>query len=314
MAPQCSWTSLGCCIGILTVLTLCDETTAATFTFTNGCAYTVWPGILSNAESSLLENGGFELVSGQSASLQASSGWSGRFWGRTGCTFSSSDSGSCASGDCGGKMQCQGAGAATPATLAEFSLAGAQVNVNQDFYDVSLVDGYNLPVAVVATGGSGTCGTAGCVSDINLNCPAALQVVMTDGGTEVVGCRSACDAFGTAEYCCKGEYANPSTCKPSVYSQMFKAACPKAYSYAYDDATSIFTCTGANYTILFCPSDSPSQNSVAGLQQPGSNLMGAQAYATASSKAQVDACRGPTASLIVVATVMAYVISTIHEH
>ncbi|PQP96330.1 thaumatin-like protein 1b [Prunus yedoensis var. nudiflora] len=41
---------------------------------------------------------------------------------------------------------------------------------------------------------------------------------------------------------------------------MFKAACPKSYSYAYDDATSTFTCTGADYTVTFCPS-SPSLKS-----------------------------------------------------
>ncbi|CDY41039.1 BnaC05g14970D [Brassica napus] len=32
------------------------------------------------------------------------------------------------------------------------------------------------------------------------------------------------------------------------------AACPRAYSYAYDDRnTSLFTCTNANYSIVFCP-------------------------------------------------------------
>ncbi|KHN41892.1 Pathogenesis-related protein 5 [Glycine soja] len=45
-----------------------------------------------------------------------------------------------------------------------------------------------------------------------------------------------------------------------MYSQMFKSVCPKAYSYAYDDATSTFTCSGADYTITFCPS-SPSLKS-----------------------------------------------------
>lgn len=33
-------------------------------------------------------------------------------------------------------------------TLAEFNLAGG-VNGNQCFYDISLVDGYNLPVGIV---------------------------------------------------------------------------------------------------------------------------------------------------------------------
>lgn len=239
----------------------------ASFTFINKCEYTVWPGVLSNAGWPLLANGGFELVSGESTTLKAPAGWSGRFWGRAGCSFSTSGEGTCASGDCGRKIQCNGAGAEPPATLAEFTLAGTQSNIKQDFYDVSLVDGYNLAIAVSNIGGSGTCGTAGCTSDINLQCPGALQVL--DEG-DIVGCKSACDAFQSTEYCCQGAYANPSTCKPSVYSQIFKAACPHAYSYAYDDPTSTFTCTGADYSISFCSSSS-SKKSVSGSVQPAGN-------------------------------------------
>uniref|UniRef100_A0A0D3GKV3 Thaumatin-like protein n=1 Tax=Oryza barthii TaxID=65489 RepID=A0A0D3GKV3_9ORYZ len=35
----------------------------------------------------------------------------------------------------------------------------------------------------------------------------------------------------------------------------FKGACPRAYSYAYDDATSTFTCAaaGGGYDVVFCP-------------------------------------------------------------
>lgn len=40
----------------------------------------------------------------------------------------------------------------------------------------------------------------------------------------------------------------------SVYSKMFKSACPRSYSYAYNDGTSTFTCSGADYTITFCSS------------------------------------------------------------
>lgn len=36
---------------------------------------------------------------------------------------------------------------ATPATLAEFNLAGG-VDMMQTFYDISLVDGYNLPMGI----------------------------------------------------------------------------------------------------------------------------------------------------------------------
>ena len=43
---------------------------------------------------------------------------------------------------------------------------------------------------------------------------------------------------------------------------MFKAACPRSYSYAFDDPTSTFTCAGGpDYTVTFCPGSSPSQKS-----------------------------------------------------
>lgn len=222
--------------------------TGATFTFTNKCDFTVWPGILASAGSPKLDSTGFELAKGSSRSFQAPTGWSGRFWGRTGCNFDGSGHGSCSTGDCGsGQLECNGAGAALPATLAEFTLGSG----SQDFYDVSLVDGYNLPMIVEGSGGSGTCASTGCATDLNRRCPAELKV---DGGG---ACKSACDAFGTPEYCCNGEYGSPSTCKPSMYSQLFKSACPKSYSYAYDDASSTFTCTGADYTITFCASVLP---------------------------------------------------------
>ncbi|XLR50105.1 hypothetical protein S83_000777 [Arachis hypogaea] len=80
-----------------------------------------------------------------------------------------------------------------------------------------------------------------------------------DGGD---ACNSACRAFGKAEYCCDGEFGSPAACKPSVYSEIFKSACPKAYSYAFDDATSTFTCSGADYTITFCPTSLPSLKSL----------------------------------------------------
>ncbi|PKI34652.1 hypothetical protein CRG98_044966 [Punica granatum] len=101
---------------------------------------------------------------------------------------------------------------------------------------------------VEGTGGSGSCATTGCVTDLNRQCPEELR---SGDGT---ACKSACEAFGSPEYCCSGAYNNPSSCRPSPYSQIFKAACPKSYSFAYDDATSTFTCSGADYTITFCPS------------------------------------------------------------
>nr|VDD56335.1 unnamed protein product [Brassica oleracea] len=81
-------------------------------------------------------------------------------------------------------------------------------------------------------------------------CPNELSV---PNGGSVVACKSACEAFGTPQYCCTGAFDKPETCPPTDYSRIFKTACPKAYSYAYDDATSTFTCANANYSIIFCP-------------------------------------------------------------
>ncbi|KAL5219878.1 hypothetical protein ABZP36_024591 [Zizania latifolia] len=99
------------------------------------------------------------------------------------------------------------------------------------------------------------CPDTGCLVDLNERCPSELRA--GDGRA----CRSACEAFGRPEYCCNGAYGNPDTCHPSQYSQLFKSACPKSYSYAYDDATSTFTCNHTDYTITFCPRSTPSENS-----------------------------------------------------
>ncbi|PPR85430.1 hypothetical protein GOBAR_AA35258 [Gossypium barbadense] len=48
--------------------------------------------------------------------------------------------------------ECSSSGASPPATIAEFTLNGAG---GLDFYDVSLVDGYNLPMMVSPNGGTG---------------------------------------------------------------------------------------------------------------------------------------------------------------
>ncbi|XP_020236055.1 thaumatin-like protein 1b [Cajanus cajan] len=245
-----------------------------TFTVINKCDYTVWPGILSNAGVPPLPVTGFALQTGESKTITAPTSWGGRFWGRTLCSQDSAGKFSCLTGDCGsGKMECAGNGAAPPATLGEFSLDGEG---GLDFFDVSLVDGYNVAMLVAPEGGSGErCTSTGCVGDLNSACPSELRVESVEGKGSVA-CKSACEAFGTAQYCCRGAYASPNTCKPSAYSQIFKSACPRAYSYAYDDRTSTFTCaSSADYTITFCPSANanPSQKSWQG-QNPKSDSSG----------------------------------------
>ncbi|KAL2348614.1 hypothetical protein Fmac_002614 [Flemingia macrophylla] len=230
---------------------------STTFTIVNKCSYTVWPGILSGAGTSPLSTTGFALQPGDSNAIAVPAAWSGRLWGRTLCTQDAATGKfTCVTGDCGSStMECNGGGAVPPATLAEFTLNGAG---GLDFFDVSLVDGYNLPITVEPQGGSGggNCSATGCVVDLNTPCPAELKV--TSNGGEGVACKSACEAFDDPRYCCSGAYATPDTCKPSSYSQFFKSACPRAYSYAYDDGSSTFTCASADYTITFCPSPSTS--------------------------------------------------------
>jgi hypothetical protein len=100
-------------------------------------------------------------------------------------------------------------------TLAEFTLNGFN---NQDFYDVSLVDWFNIPMDVIPLSGSRKCNSMGCPTDLNAVCPTELKV--TENGT-VVACETPCAAFNLQFFCCAGNYSSSKTCEPSVYSKIF---------------------------------------------------------------------------------------------
>ncbi|KAL8152875.1 hypothetical protein V2J09_010635 [Rumex salicifolius] len=218
------------------------------FTIKNNCPWTIWPAVLTSANSPPLGNTGFALGQGATQTIGAPSNWEGRFWARTFCSTDGSGRFTCPIGDCGsGQVGCNGNGGAPPVSLAEFRLNGAG---NQDFYDISLVDGFNLPVTIAPQ--TGGCPTTSCPKDVNAVCPSELSIRASNGG--VIGCKSACLAFNTEAYCCTGSHNTPQTCPASNYSQFFKSQCPQAYSYAYDDSSSTFTCTsGGDYLITFCP-------------------------------------------------------------
>jgi Thaumatin family len=117
-----------------------------------------------------------------------------------------------------------------PYTLAEITQRGYQ---GSDWYDVSLVDGYNLPMIYKPVPGTyidstplnqgwapqQMCGTAGCLTDMYLTCPKADLRLDAAGDTEACACQ------------------DDSTCR-----KMKKTACPLAYSYSVDDFTSIMRC------------------------------------------------------------------------
>ncbi|KAM0000053.1 putative Thaumatin family [Helianthus debilis subsp. tardiflorus] len=208
---------------------LFHSTNAAVFTIRNNCPYTVWAGAVPG--------GGRQLNSGQTWSLTVAAGTAGaRIWPRTGCNFDGSGRGRCQTGDCNGLLQCQNYGT-PPNTLAEYALN--QFN-NLDFFDISLVDGFNVPMVFRPNSNGCTRGIS-CTADINGQCPAELRAPG--------GCNNPCTVYKTEQYCC-----NNGPCGPTDLSRFFKQRCPDAYSYPQDDQTSTFTCPGGtNYDVIFCP-------------------------------------------------------------
>ena len=224
-------------------------------TFVNRMQQTIWVAAAPDPSEPLAATG-WVLPAGQTVTISVPNRWNGRFWGRTGCVFNSAGVGHCQTGDCGGLFQCTGWGQ-IPATLAEYDLDAWD---GLDFYDVSMVDGSNLPMYInIAKSPGGTvdkispdgCVPAGCTKPVD--CPSALDV--TAGGS-VVGCISACARLDTDQYCCRGQWSSRAACDPAKwpvdYAAVFKRAEPYAYSYVDDDATSVFTCQGdCDYRITF---------------------------------------------------------------
>ncbi|KAF5815612.1 putative protein kinase RLK-Pelle-DLSV family [Helianthus annuus] len=200
-------------------------TSGATISVINDCGFTVWPGISGIhdkpeiSRSPALNITGFELAQGKTRTLQTPEEWHGQIWGRTGCTFNESGHLSCKTGDCGsGEMECNGRSATSPVTLAEFKAT----RFKDYYYDVSLINGYNLPMTMEATGGS----------------------LLLEGGG---GCQSPCQVSDKLEYCCN----SPFSCKPTPYSRLFNSACPRSYSAGFFHT--YYWCDSANYTVRFCP-------------------------------------------------------------
>jgi hypothetical protein len=260
--------------------------TARTFTVKNSCSYTVWPAIFTDLNVGTDKPSmptGWEAASGNVTTFNVPNDWQSgycfyrscypllsieltifsayhsRIWGRTDCDFSKPNASSCATGGCNGGLLCDehGGTGVPPVTVAEWTLGK---NGSPDNYDVSLVDGFNIPMSVVPTAG---CQAIDCNTDLNPNCPAQLQ--LKDSTGKVVGCKSACDANldgnpQNSPNCCSGSHNLPSTCPPSgvQFYSYFKNGCKNAYAYAYDESskTALWTCDSsknADYTVTFCP-------------------------------------------------------------
>ncbi len=149
---------------------------ARRFRFINACDFTIFVGSLGNpiAPPQVCANdeecgavrvcdegnslctwatpmqGGWELPAAATHSVALPPAWGGRFWPRTGCDgFNDNGMPACQTGDCAGHLGCPvGVGGSPPATLAEFTLIPPDMPVERDFYDVSNVDGANVPMRI----------------------------------------------------------------------------------------------------------------------------------------------------------------------
>jgi len=237
----------------------------------------------------LVDGGGFMLDADLRPGAQiahtsvVSENWQGAFWGRTGCSGTKDNL------DCGwqtcyaytdgkGKTQCGGAGVSPPATKGE-------INFDQgghDTYDVSIVDGFNVPMAIEIVPGTGRTGSlppdykkfdctlAGTKTDLlplfnatGLNFDRLIRV----SNGKMMAMWSACSAASPPnpadsrkdEYCCINPWGSKQDfqqngnrkCDPTTWpedmqtAQFFHEYLIGSYSYAYDDDASTFQCMNA---------------------------------------------------------------------
>jgi len=144
-----------------------------------------------------------------------------RFWPRTGCRTANGGPPTftnplrCETGDCwnptNNGYECAGITGKPPATLFEVTLTGLGA-AKDDTYDVSVVDGYNVGIAVQSVGGRPlggewqvgdkyNCGGAKCTFNMAQKCPTELRL-QSDDGSHLAGCSSICTAV-------KGTLNNP---------------------------------------------------------------------------------------------------------
>ncbi|KAH9033396.1 thaumatin family-domain-containing protein [Lactarius pseudohatsudake] len=246
-------------IGFFIFLALAQlpSATARLFTVVNACPFTIW-----HVCGTYLMPEDWESPPTTSVQFGVPDNWkAGRIWGRRDCNFSTNIGPSaCLDGGCNGGLLCdpQSGTGVPPATVAEWTLQG---DGNRDFYDVSLVDGYNLPMAIIPS--APNCSVASCPVDLGPACPAPLVGPIDQTGFPV-GCKSACvanlDNSADSSNCCTGTHNTATTCPPSGvdFYSYFKSNCPNSYAYAYDESsgTALWTCDSSlnsDYTLTFCP-------------------------------------------------------------
>lgn len=204
-----------------------------TFTVVNKCNHTVWPAISPRPITPMLSTTGFALAPGElsTISIAIPPSWSGHLWARTLCANDINGKFACVTGDCSSStVECDDGNATPPATLAEFTLNASS---GQDFFKVSFLEGYNIPIMIEPKSGNGIgeCTMVGCDVDLNSLCPSEAKLMR---GSDCVACKNACSLSDDHKFC-----------------KFFSGACPLANV----DASKMFQgiCASTNYLITFCP-------------------------------------------------------------
>ncbi len=167
-------------------------------------------------------------------------------------------------------------------SLGEWTL-GASGAGYADFYDVSFVDAFSLPMLMGPVVGTYTkrrpaapdsmydCGAVRCTTDLIPICPLLQQKKNAAG--VCIACLSGCQTAHQNNwpqaridsFCCSGHDSIPATCPAYTISNWFKQLNSDGYSYAYDDLKSTFVCVpptadhyGPDYYVIFGTSYPPS--------------------------------------------------------
>uniref|UniRef100_A0A1I8B090 Pept_C1 domain-containing protein n=1 Tax=Meloidogyne hapla TaxID=6305 RepID=A0A1I8B090_MELHA len=236
----------------------CGIETNPKVTVFNNCPYPIWPAYQVGHGQTVPKNGGSAALNkGQSVPFTVNRTTSAlRIWARTGCN---KDATACTTGVCRGRgIECKGTGGEPPMSIAEITFGAKE----GDFYDVSLVDGFNIPVEIVPIGGKGPkCKNINSCDLTKVASKLPAQMVKKDNNGKIIGILSPCAAFKEPKYCCTTkQFDKPETCNPffknyNVY-KIENKECPTQYLYPYDDPKATFVCTNGgqvNYNVKFCP-------------------------------------------------------------
>lgn len=162
--------------------------------------------------------GPFNMEHGQSRTFQLNQDASSRVWAHIGCDPNGNN--------CDTTEGYVG--------LAEMKWYDSRGMIGFTWYDISQVDGYNLPIRMEPynSAAGGNCKTVSCNFNIN-ECPAENKVYNKN---HLVGCR------------------NNNRDAITEYSRKMKAACPGVYTWSKDDKSGMRACKPGNngLRVIFC--------------------------------------------------------------